>query len=103
MIRGVVLPTTTSGVIAACVLGFGRALGEAIAVTQVVGGVTAIHSSLFLPGDTLASRIASEFNSPVNNLHTAALFYCATILLGFGLLTNLLSRQIARGFGHRVA
>ena len=50
VIRGVVLPTTAPGVIAASVLGLGRALGEAIAVTQVIGAGTAIHGSLFRTG-----------------------------------------------------
>ncbi len=61
VVRGVVLPSTASGVIAACLLGLGRALGEAIAVTQVIGAGSAINASLFKTGDTLASRIASQF------------------------------------------
>ena len=69
MIRGVVLPTTSSGVIAACVLGFGRAIGEAIAVSQVVGDAPLTPHNLFLPGDTLASRLALQFASPVSALH----------------------------------
>ena len=47
MIRGVVLPTTQSGIVAACVLGFGRAIGEAIAVSQVIGGMPAGPLNLF--------------------------------------------------------
>ena len=58
IIRGVVLPTTVSGVAAASVLGLGRALGEAIAVTLLIGDGTAIHGSLFAPARQLASRIA---------------------------------------------
>ncbi len=50
VIRGVVLPTTAPGVAAATVLGLGRALGEAIAVTQMIGDGAGIHASLFLPG-----------------------------------------------------
>jgi phosphate transport system permease protein len=103
VIRGVVLPTTTSGIIAACVLGFGRALGEAIAVSQVVGGLSEVHSSLFSSGDTLASRIASQFPSPDNPLHLSALFYCALILLVLGIATNLLARRIAHGFRVKTA
>ena len=56
------LPTTAPGVIAAALLGLGRALGEAIAVTQVIGAGNAIHASLFLTGDTIASRIADQFS-----------------------------------------
>ncbi len=58
VVRGVVLPTTSSGVVAACLLGLGRALGEAIAVSQVIGAGSDIQASLFKSGDTLASRIA---------------------------------------------
>ena len=56
IIRGIVLPTTVSGVSAAVVLGLGRALGEAIAVSFVIGSVTRTQASLFAPGSTLASR-----------------------------------------------
>ena len=99
MIRGVVLPTTSSGVIAACVLGFGRAIGEAIAVSQVVGDAPLTPHNLFLPGDTLASRLALQFASPVSALHESSLFYLAAILFVFGLITNLAARWIAYGFG----
>ena len=54
VVRGVVLPSTASGVVAASLLGLGRALGEAIAVAQVVGAGSEIHASLFKTGDTLA-------------------------------------------------
>lgn len=98
VIRGVVLPTTVSGVAAATVLGLGRALGEAIAVTQMIGDGAGIHRSLFLPGVSLASRIANEFNTPENKLHIPSLFYCALILLVIGLVTSLLARRIAGRF-----
>src|ERR1700744_2383447 len=74
VIRGVVLPSTLSGMIAACLLGLGRALGEAIAVSQVGGGGTQSHLSLFKPGGTMASLIALQFPSAVSALHTAPLF-----------------------------
>jgi phosphate transport system permease protein len=98
VIRGVVLPTTASGVAAATVLGLGRALGEAIAVAQVVGDGNLIHASLFAPGATLASRIALDFQFVVSKLHTASLFYLAVILLVIGLVTNLIAQAIAGRF-----
>jgi phosphate transport system permease protein len=98
VIRGVVLPTTASGVAAATVLGLGRALGEAIAVTQIIGDGAGIHASLFLPGVSLASRIANEFTTPENKYHIPSLFYLALILLLIGLATSLLARTIARRF-----
>jgi len=96
-IRGVVLPTTSSGIVAACVLGFGRAIGEAIAVNFVVGGQPETPLNLFLPGDTMASRIALQFASPVSELHTSSLFYLAVILLAMELIVNLTALRIARG------
>ena len=98
VIRGVVLPTTASGVGAAMVLGLGRALGEAIAVAQVIGDLTQIKSSLFLPATSLASKIALDFPSPDNKLHVAAIFYLALVLLVINLIASLLARAIARRF-----
>jgi phosphate transport system permease protein len=95
--RGVVLPSTIPGVAAAAFLGLGRALGEAIAVTQVIGAGGAIHASLFATGDTLASRVAEQFAGAISKLHTSSLFYLALILLAIGLCTNLLAQWI----GHR--
>src|SRR5207302_1191658 len=84
--RGVVLPSTASGVAAACFLGLGRALGEAIAVTQVIGAGNAIHSSLFATGDTLASRIANQFQGATTKLQISALFYLGALLLVIGVV-----------------
>ncbi len=102
MIRGVVLPTTQPGIVAACVLGFGRAIGEAIAVAQIVGGVTVISANLFRPADTAAAVIANQFLSPVSALHTSSMFYLAAILLVMGLGVNLTAHTIASRFAaHR--
>jgi phosphate transport system permease protein len=98
VIRGIILPSTVSGVAAATVLGLGRALGEAIAVLQVVGGSPIVHASLFASGSTLASRIANDFQSPASRLHVPALFYLALILLVIGLLTSLTAQFIERRF-----
>lgn len=98
IIRGVVLPTTISGVAAATVLGLGRALGEAIAVLQIIGDGTGIHANLYLPGSSLASTVANNFQSPENKLEIPALFYLALILLVIGLTTSLLARWIAGRF-----
>src|SRR6201986_1154934 len=97
--RGVVLPSTVSGIIAACLLGLGRALGEAIAVAQVVGGGTESHLSLFKNGGTMASIIALQFPSPVNALHLSSLYYLAAILLIIGVASNLLASEIGARFG----
>jgi phosphate transport system permease protein len=97
MIRGVVLPTTSSGVIAACVLGFGRAIGEAIAVSQVVGDLPLAPLNLFQGGDTLASRVALQYTGAVSPLHTSSLFYLAVLLFVLEVIVNLTARSIARG------
>src|SRR5215213_3527543 len=99
MVRGVVLSSSRRGIAAALILGLGRALGEAIAVTQVIGaGNSGIHASLFATGDTLASRIAGEFIGASSKLQISSLFYLAGILLVIGLLTNLLAQVIVRRF-----
>jgi phosphate transport system permease protein len=98
MVRGVILPSTASGVAAASFLGLGRALGEAIAVTQVVGAGSEKHASLILPGDTLASRIADQYPGATTKLLIASLFYLGVILLLIELLTNIAAQLIARRF-----
>jgi phosphate transport system permease protein len=99
VIRGVVLPSTTSGVIAASLLGLGRALGEAVAVALVIGGGSTFHSSLFAPGTTAAARIINEIESLDNQLQLHSLFYLAVILLVIGVVTNLIAQTIARRLG----
>jgi phosphate transport system permease protein len=98
MVRGVVFPYTRGGVVAAVLLGMGRAVGEAIAVTQVIGGLAGIPTSLFQPGDTLASRIAAQYQGAVSNIHVASIVYLALILLVFALLTNLGAQVIVSRF-----
>ena len=98
MVRGVILSSSRPGIAAALILGLGRALGEAIAVTQVIGAGWRIDTSLYDPGDTLASRIASQFQGAQTKEQTAALFYLAAILLVIGLVTNLAAQLIVRRF-----
>jgi phosphate transport system permease protein len=98
MIRGVIFPATRSGVSAAIILGLGRALGEAIAVTQVMGGGTTIGWSLFRPGDTLASKIAANYQGASTFLESASILYLGAILLVIGLITNLIAQIIVRAF-----
>jgi phosphate transport system permease protein len=94
MVRGVVLASSWRGIGAAVILGLGRALGEAIAVTQVIGAGWVIRADLFGPGDTLASRIAGQYQGAVSKLQIASLFYLAAILLLIGLVTNLIAQLI---------
>ena len=101
MVRGVILPYTRTGVGAAVILGFGRAVGEAIAVTQVIGAGYGIHWSLFATGDTLASKLAEQYQSATTKIQTASLVYLAAILLVISLLVNLLAQVIVRRFSHQ--
>ena len=98
MVRGVILPSTRTGIAAAIILGLGRALGEAIAVTQVSGGGTQISSNVFGPIDTLASKIAASYQGAGSGLEQSSLLYLAAILLVIGLLTNLAAQVIVRAF-----
>ncbi|MGH3007826.1 MAG: phosphate ABC transporter permease subunit PstC [Gaiellaceae bacterium] len=99
MVRGVVLPYARSGVAAAMILGFGRAIGEAIAVTQVIGGFTGTHltANLFFAGgwDTLGSKIAENYQGASGG-EQPSLVYLALILLVFSLVVNLLAQLIVR-------
>src|SRR4029453_6612400 len=92
LVRGVIFPYARAGIAAAMILGLGRAVGEAIAVTQVIGNNEAITWDLFEPGDTLASKIASGYVGATSNLQISALVYLAVILLAFSLVVNLVAR-----------
>jgi phosphate transport system permease protein len=101
MVRGVVLPYARGGIAAALILGLGRAVGEAIAVTQVIGGGVFVHWNIFGGGDTLASKIAAEYQGATSNLQISSLVYLALVLLVFSLLANLLAQWIVRRVARR--
>ena len=76
----------------------GRALGEAIAVTQVIGTTAHLSADLFQTGDTLASRIAAQYQAAASNLQVASLFYLGVILLGISLIVNFAALLIVRRY-----
>lgn len=78
VVRKVVLPYTRAGVIGGIMLGLGRALGETMAITFVIGNANKLHWSLFAGGNSIASSLANEFAEAESELHVASLF-----LLGF--------------------
>ncbi|MFL5074320.1 MAG: phosphate ABC transporter permease subunit PstC, partial [Microvirga sp.] len=83
----VVLPYTKVGVIGGVMLGLGRALGETMAVTFVVGNANRLSASIFEPGSTIASRIANEFNEALGmQLHALIALGCILFLVTFGVL-----------------
>jgi phosphate transport system permease protein len=98
MVRGVVIPAVKGGVVAAIVLGLGRALGEAIAVTQVIGNGVPIRLNLFAPGTTLASQLANQYSSQISPLSTASLIYLGLILLVITFTTNFIAQRIVHRF-----
>ena len=102
MVRGVVLPYSRAGIAAAMILGLGRAIGEAIALLLVVGGGGTISANLFQPGNTVAARIASEFQGAQTPLELASIFYLAAVLLVFSLAVNLLAQVIIRRANRRI-
>jgi phosphate transport system permease protein len=102
MIRGVVLDSSRAGLAAATILGLSRALGEAIAVTQLIESGSSIHANLFGPGDTLPSRLAEQFLGSSSGLETSSLFYCAVILLVMELAVNFAAQLIVRRFERRM-
>jgi phosphate transport system permease protein len=80
VIRGVVLPYTKVGVVGGIMLGLGRALGETMAVTFVIGNAHNIGKSLFAPGNTIASILANEFSEAVGATYTSALIALGLVL-----------------------
>jgi phosphate transport system permease protein len=101
VVRGVVFPYARAGIAAALILGLGRAVGEAIAVTQVIGNQTDVSFNLFDPGDTLASKIASEYQGATSELQISSLVYLAVILLVFSLIANIVAQVIVRRVARR--
>jgi phosphate transport system permease protein len=84
----VVLPTARLGILGGVILGLGRALGETMAVTMVIGNRPQIAASLFAPSYTMASVIANEFTEATSPLHIAALMEVGLVLFGVTILVN---------------
>lgn len=81
-----------SGILGATVLGFGRAVGETMAVTMVIGNRAQIKASLFEPAYSMASVIANEFAEASSNIHLSSLFEVGLILFGVTFLINSMAR-----------
>ena len=97
MIRLAVLPRSRSGIAGAAILGLGRAIGETIAVTMVIGNsVLSITASIFGQGATMPSVIANEFTEATEPYHLQSLFVVAAWLLVFSLIVNVAGRFITR-------
>ncbi|NUO62474.1 MAG: phosphate ABC transporter permease subunit PstC [Gemmatimonadaceae bacterium] len=93
-IWGAVLPYARSGIIGGVILGLGRALGETMAVTMVIGNTHEISSSLLSPGYTMASLIANQFSEATGDLHLSALMAIGFVLFVLTLVVNALARWL---------
>jgi phosphate transport system permease protein len=91
MLHMAVLRNARPGIFGATILGLGRALGETMAVTMVIGNRPEIAKSLFAPGYTLASAIANEFTEAVGNTYLSALMEMALVLFVITLIVNALA------------
>jgi phosphate transport system permease protein len=94
MIRKAVLPYCRSGIVGAIILGLGRALGETMAVTMVIGNSYKLTASLFSPGATIASQIALQFGDASSGVYVGSLVELALILFGVTLLVNVVARSL---------
>jgi phosphate transport system permease protein len=94
MVRKAVLPSAKNGILGAVILGLGRALGETMAVTMVIGNRPDISWSLLSPGHSLASVIASNYAEASGDLYLAALTELGLILFGVTLLLNIAARLL---------
>lgn len=93
-LRFVILPFVRSGLVGATILGLGRALGETMAVTMVIGNRPEISASLFAPGYTMASVIANEYAEANSGAHLSALTEIGLLLLVVTLLLNVVARVL---------
>jgi len=92
----VMLPAASSGLVGASVLALGRALGETMAVTMVIGNTPQIDASIFAPAYTISALLANEFAEANNPLHIGALFFAGLLLFGVTLLVNILAELFVR-------
>ncbi len=93
-IRNAVLPYCRSGLIAGAILGLGRALGETMAVTMVIGNGYKLTASLFSPGATIASKIALEFSEASSQVFVSSLVELGLVLFAVTLLVNVVARAL---------
>jgi len=102
VVRHVVLPYTRVGAIGGIMLGLGRALGETMAVTFVIGNAQRISPSLFMPGNTISSTLANEFNEAVGATYTSSLLALGLILFVITFIVLGLARLLLGRVGGRV-
>jgi phosphate transport system permease protein len=102
VVRYVVLPYTRVGVIGGIMLGLGRALGETMAVTFVIGNAHRISMSILAPGTTISATIANEFTEAVGDLYTSALIELGLILFGITFIVLAIARYLLLRIERRI-
>ena len=98
VIKNVVIPYTKSGLFAGILLSLGRALGETMAVTMVIGNTSMIPDSIFGPGNTMASVIANEFTEADHTLYLSALIELGLVLFIVTVIINMIGKRIIKRF-----
>jgi phosphate transport system permease protein len=102
VVRYVVLPYTRVGVIGGIMLGLGRALGETMAVTFVIGNAHRISASILAPGTTISATIANEFTEAVGDIYTSALIALGLILFGITFIVLAAARYMLMRIERRI-
>ena len=102
VVRRVVIPYTRVGVIGGVMLGLGRALGETMAVTFVIGNAHRISASVLAPGTTISATIANEFTEAVGDLYTSALIALGLILFVITLIVLAIARYMLLRIERRI-
>jgi phosphate transport system permease protein len=98
VIRNVIFPFSRSGLFAGVLLSLGRALGETMAVTMVIGNTSMIPDSIFAPGNTMASVIANEFTEAASSLYLSALIEIGLVLFLVTVIINMVGKRIIKKF-----
>lgn len=98
VIKNVVIPYTKSGLFAGILLSLGRALGETMAVTMVIGNTSLIPDSIFGPGNTMASVIANEFTEADHTIYLSALIELGLVLFLVTVVINMVGKSIIKRF-----
>ena len=101
VVRKIVLPYTKTGVVGGVMLGLGRALGETMAVTFVIGNANTLSWSLFSAGNSISSTLANEFAEAANPLHVASLFALALILFAITFIVLSAAKLMLAGMSRK--
>ncbi len=98
VITKIIIPYTKSGLFAGLLLALGRALGETMAVTMLIGNTHQIPTGIFSPGNTMASVIANEFSEATGSIYTSALIEMGLFLFVVATIINILGKQVIKRF-----